>query len=73
MLSCSGGLGNKPVLHVEAVRHFFANVELHGSACFEDPIGDIDAVVAKGVIFSHNDMGLRQAAQRSRIGIPGTS
>jgi hypothetical protein len=48
-------------------------VELHGSACFEDPIGDIDAVVTKGVIFSHNDKGLRQAAQRSRMGIPGTS
>ena len=58
---------------MEAVRHFFADVELHGSVYFEGPVGEIDAVVAKGVIFSHNDMGLRQAAQRSRIGIPGTS
>jgi hypothetical protein len=59
LLGCGCGLGDEVVLHVEAVRHFFADVELHGTACFAGPVGEVDAIVTKGVIFSRDDKGLR--------------
>ncbi len=56
-------MGNQTVLHVETMRHFFADMELHGSACLAGSVRKIDAIVTKRVILSDNDKGLRQAPE----------
>ena len=74
MLGGGGFLWNEAVLHMEAVRHFFADVELHWGACAAGPLCKIDAIVTERVIFSHDHKGLRQAYEiaisRTGAGIP---
>jgi hypothetical protein len=38
------GLGDEAVLHLEAVRHFFADLKLHRTACFAGSLGEVDAI-----------------------------
>jgi hypothetical protein len=59
LLGCRGGLWNEAVLHMEAVRHFPADMELHWGACAEGPLRKIDAIVTEGVILSYDHKGLR--------------